>query len=344
MSEFHVEVVRVGKIEKHPNADSLSVTKVFDYTVILRTGDFKEGDLAVYVPIDSVVPEEERWAFLGGHRRIKAKRLRGIFSQGLLTALPPNRVVVRDDEYDGVQSAQIPWKEGNDVREALAIEKYDPVEPVSFKGDAEAWPHDWVFPIYTDIEGMRRYPNIFAEGEHVVISEKLHGTNFRVTHDGERLWVGSHRTIKKRDEANLYWRGALGAGLEEKLAAFPQHVFYGELVGAGVQDLAYGHAPGSIAVAFFDVFSAKDGRYLDFADAHAMVTGLGLQWVPILHNGAWSKSLEALSEGASTLAGHVREGIVVRPLVERFEHIGRVVLKRPGEGYLLRHEKKGKAA
>lgn len=29
MSEFHVEVVRVGKVEKHPNADSLSITKVY---------------------------------------------------------------------------------------------------------------------------------------------------------------------------------------------------------------------------------------------------------------------------------------------------------------------------
>jgi RNA ligase (TIGR02306 family) len=336
MSEFHVEVVRVGKIEKHPNADSLSITKVFDYTVILRTGDFSEGDLAVYVPIDSVVPDEERWAFLGGHRRIKAKKLRGIFSQGLLTTLPgetPAQAGCAD---------HAPWRIGDDVVDILNIVKYEPVEHVFMGGDCEAWPHDWLFPIYTDIEGMRRYTNVIAEGEPVGITEKLHGTNFRAVHDGERLWVGSHRQIKKRDDANLYWRGALGAELETKLAAFPKHVFYGELVGKGVQDLDYGHAPGSIGVLFFDVFSAADGRYLNFDDAFAMVAGLGLQWVPILHRGPWSKDNETLSEGASTLAEHVREGIVVRPLVERHEHMGRVILKRAGEGYMLRGEKKAK--
>lgn len=330
MSEFHVEVVRVGPIEKHPNADSLSITKVFDYTVILRTGDFLEGDLAVYVPIDSVVPDEERWAFLGGNRRIKAKKLRGIFSQGLLTGVG-NETVSE-------------WHLSDDVAEKLRIVKYEPAEHVFMGGDCEPWPHDWLFPIYTDIEGMRRYPNVIADGEQVVITEKLHGANFRAAHDGDRLWVGSHRQIKKRDEANLYWRGAIGAGLEEKLALFPKFVLYGELVGKGVQDLDYGHAPGSIGVQFFDVFSCGAGRYLDFDDARTLVEGVGLTWVPILHKGPWSKALELLSEGPSTLAGHVREGIVVRPLVERFEHMGRVILKRAGEGYMLRGEKKGKAA
>ncbi len=34
---------------------------------------------------------------------------------------------------------------------------------------------------------------------------------------------------------------------------------------------------------------------------------------------------------------HVREGVVVKPLVERWDQeVGRVFLKQPGEGYLLR--------
>lgn len=67
-SEHRVEVVRLGPITKHPDADTLSITTVLGgYPVILRTGEYKEGDLAVYVPIDSVVPENDpRWEFLGG--------------------------------------------------------------------------------------------------------------------------------------------------------------------------------------------------------------------------------------------------------------------------------------
>jgi hypothetical protein len=49
MSEFRVQVVQLGPIEKHPNADTLSCTEVDGYPVIFRTGDYAEGDLAVYL-------------------------------------------------------------------------------------------------------------------------------------------------------------------------------------------------------------------------------------------------------------------------------------------------------
>ena len=44
-------------------------------------------------------------------------------------------------------------------------------------------------------------------------------------------------------------------------------------------------------------------------------------------------------EGMSVMpkAKHVREGIVIKPTVERYDnHFGRVILKLPGEGYLTR--------
>ena len=57
MSEGAVQVVRIGPVRKHPNADTLSVTDIHGgYPVIFRTGDYHEGDLAVYVPVDSIVP------------------------------------------------------------------------------------------------------------------------------------------------------------------------------------------------------------------------------------------------------------------------------------------------
>lgn len=45
MSEFHVEVVRVGPVTKHPNADTLSITNIHGgYPVIMRTGVFDAMD------------------------------------------------------------------------------------------------------------------------------------------------------------------------------------------------------------------------------------------------------------------------------------------------------------
>lgn len=90
MSTFTVPVIRVKSIQKHPNADTLSFIDVDGVNVIFRTGDFNEGDLAVYVPVEAVVPLKRReFAFLKTKdgqetHRVKAKRLRGLYSEGLL--------------------------------------------------------------------------------------------------------------------------------------------------------------------------------------------------------------------------------------------------------------------
>ena len=55
MSDWLVHLVQVGKFGKHPNADSLSITQVYGQNVIFRTGGFQEGDLAVFLPPDSVL-------------------------------------------------------------------------------------------------------------------------------------------------------------------------------------------------------------------------------------------------------------------------------------------------
>lgn len=338
MSEFHVNVVRLGPFTKHPNAETLDITKVFDYTVVAKQGNFKEGDLVVYVPIDSVVPDNEEWHWLAPvnsdgterfplgqlpekYRLIEAKKIRGIFSQGCLAFLPQGE-----------------WSVGDDVAEVMGITKYDPPVPMTTGGECEAPPRGWVIPTYTDIEGMRRYPDVLQEGEDVIITEKLHGANARYVHDGERLWVGSHTQIKRRDPDVLWWQVAIAEELETKLAQAPNLVFFGEVYGQ-VQDLKYGVKSGA-RFAVFDVYDVKAQRYLDFNDAFDVAKSIGLKWVPILAQGAWFSNLASLCEGKSTLADNVREGIVVRPIKERWnDQVGRVILKRHGEGYLLRKKK-----
>lgn len=156
MSEWKVQVVKVGKLEKHPNADRLLLGRVFDYPVITAVGEFQENDLAVYLPVDSVVPSDDpRWAFLKGRHRVRAARLRGIFSMGLLTKAEPGMV------------------EGEIVAERLRITKYAPPEPMSMGGDNEKCLFD--FPVYTDIEGLRRWPDVLKDGEEVQVTEKVHG-------------------------------------------------------------------------------------------------------------------------------------------------------------------------
>lgn len=370
MSEFKVTVVRLGVFDPHPNADTLDITHVFDYQVIAKRGGFKEGDLAVYIPIDSIVPDNEEWHWLAPrnadgserfpvgqvpekYRVIEAKKLRGIFSQGCLSPLPEKRAFnVTDDLLDAPDGAEIdgylraydrwkplPLKEGDDVCELMGITKYEPPTPMTTGGECETPPKGWVIPTYTDVEGLRRYPDVLVLGEEVVVTEKIHGANARYVHDGERLWVGSHTQIKKRDDKVIWWQVAVSEKLEEKLAQVPNLVFFGEVYGQ-VQDLKYGVKSGARFRAF-DVWDIKAMRYVDNDLAQTLARQVGIEWVPQLFRGPWNPDeINPLCEGNSTLADNVREGFVVKPIKERWnQEIGRVILKRHGEGYLLRKKK-----
>jgi RNA ligase (TIGR02306 family) len=324
VSEFHVHVVRIGPVEKHPNADRLSITNVHGgYPVAFASDQFREGDLAVYVPVDAVVPEgDPRWEFLKGHRRIKAKKLRGVFSMGLLTPAEPG------------------WVEGQDVRESLRVEKYEPdlhAAGLRLGVGGEAEPDHGYLPAFTDLEGFRKYGSVIREGEPVVITEKIHGANARFVFEGGRLWCGSRNQIKKDDPKSIWWRVARAYGLEAKLAQTPGLAIYGEVYGA-VQDLRYG-VESDVAFVMFDAADNKTGRYYDSDTVRSLARRFDLPFVPVLYEGPWNDACLDLRNGPSLIPGanHIREGFVVRPQVERFDgRIGRVILKFVGEEYLLR--------
>lgn len=50
-------VVKVGEIREIPDADRIELASVMDYTVVVKKNEFKEGDLGVYVEVDSVFPD-----------------------------------------------------------------------------------------------------------------------------------------------------------------------------------------------------------------------------------------------------------------------------------------------
>ena len=53
-----VLIVQIDKVEKHPNADRLDLVQVRGWHCVTQKGTFKAGDLAVYLPIDSVLPPD----------------------------------------------------------------------------------------------------------------------------------------------------------------------------------------------------------------------------------------------------------------------------------------------
>jgi len=323
MSTHKVEVVCLEKIDPHPNADRMELTQVWGYSCCIGKGQFKVGGLAAYIEpdnlLDVTVPE---FSFLApkakpdkheGKVRIKVARLRGMLSQGLVIPARPH------------------WKLGDNVMDELKVVHYEPPIPMSTGGEAEKAPPG--YRPYYDVEGFYRYRHVFKVGEPVVATEKIHGANARYCWSEDRMRCASHTEWKKEDEKNLWWQALRACPwIEEFCKAHPDITLYGEAYGQ-VQKFKYGVKSGSRFKAF-DLL--RGNQWIPHQEAREI--GKNLEWVPIVYEGPFVEdALKTLAEGRSLMPGadHIREGIVVKPMVERTDpEVGRVQLKIVSNTYL----------
>jgi RNA ligase (TIGR02306 family) len=341
-STHKVEVMPLIR-ETHPNADLLSIIRVYGYTVVINNNDWAGTDQAAWVPPDSLVPvSRPEFAWLKNttntfynadcvkidpalspdepYVRVTVRRFRKVLSYGLFARAP--------------EGAKI----GDDVAELMGVKHYNPPEPTDTKGEVASAPN--VFALKYDVDSFQRYAqSIFVAGEEVVATEKLHGANGRwVFHNGE-FHCGS-RTEWKREfptgggSQNLWWKALRSCpALMEWLQKNPDHLVYGEVYGQ-VQNLKYGTKAGEVRIGVFDIM--KTGEFIDNDVAREMAPEL--PWVPIVGRMPFDfDKLVALAEGPSLIpgAGHFREGIVVKPVKERAaDEVGRVQLKIVSPSYL----------
>ncbi len=326
MSTLIVEVCRIEAVAAHGNADALELAQIKGWQCVIPKGQHAAGDLVTYIPIDAVIPaaQSDRWGFTKylSNGRVRCAKLRGEPSFGVIIPL--------EDPA---------WTEGQDVKDVYGITKYIPPVKLS-AGDAA--PDHPLFPEYTDVENLRNFPSVLTEGEEVVVTEKLHGTNCRIGRvEGE--WVAGSMSVRRlrpeRLADSIYWQPLEAAGVQPLLEHLGQNarqaVLYGEVFGSRVQNLNYGQV-GTLGFRAFDLL--VDGKYLDsdmFLDLCAV---FGVETVPVLYRGPYTlAAIKALSEGPTTLgADHIREGVVVKPVRERTDpKVGRVCLKYIGDPYLF---------
>lgn len=376
MSTFEVSVVEIDDVADHPDADRLSIVKIGGYEAITNKTDdgshrFSAGELVVYVPEGAVVPEhllkergywnhDKNMGFLAGSKgnRVKAIRLRGVLSQGLVWKLEQ-----RDGAHVlGTEERWIRVNPGDNVAEWLGIVKYEEPIPASMSGRVGSIPETI---LHYDIENYQKFPSLFVEGEEVVATEKIHGTHFRVTYlptfTHEKLFDGNVAVCSKglgskglvfedtedNRAGNLYVQTALEFGLIEAIKNVGDAFFINrrvdvlaEIFGKGVQDLTYGFERKVCRV--FDVFI--DGVPLgEDAKAHAIEL-MGLERVPVLYRGPFDLgALEKVRDGKTTFNSgfNVREGVVVTAVGDQSSrrignHNLRPILKMINPDYLLR--------
>jgi RNA ligase (TIGR02306 family) len=322
MSSLLVEVCAITEVNSHPNANALDILTIKGWNVVEKKGLYKPGDTIVFFPPDSILPVElsdrlQCTQYLN-KQRIRAARLRGIVSCGLVA---PN---------------EGSWDVGTNLAEHYNITKYDPPEPGIGGGQNIKDPND--FQHYTNIENWNNYPNIFEDGEPVVIGEKIHGSNIRAALIQDKFFIGSHYRTKVMDESVVYWQVAIRYNIEQKMQEkLPQGsdwILFGEVFGKRVQDLTYGLD--TIGLRLFDI--ARNGLYLDYDNFVVVCDLLDLPRVPILYRGPYDKkNLANLAEGKAFQGDHIKEGVVIKPVQERWDkRLGRVILKKINPEYLVR--------
>lgn len=367
MSELIVEVCEISKVEDHPNADRLNINTIKGWTIISNKTDegearYKVGDRVVYFPPDSILPDEliDRLNIRNyvaplkntadgtqrGGGRVKAINLRGEPSYGVLMPL---------ENPD--------WEVGKDVKDHYGVEKWEP--PVK-EAYGDMGKDNILFHRYTSIENFGNFPDWFQEGEEVVFTEKIHGSNSRLgkvkNEEGVFDYIaGSNRTVRKKEgeggTRSFYWfplsediedwtEIATGVkGLLDYLCNDEKNIqIFGEIFGSGVQDMAYGLPDGKKTFRAFDI--TVDGEYLDFEVKNELFERFNIPQVPILYKGPFSKEiLKEYTTGETTLCGKKqagpfkgREGVVIVPIVERkmVKTQKRIILKSISVDYLAR--------
>lgn len=367
MSTFAVKVTRIKSIEPIENADAIELAVIGDYRSVVKKGEYALGQLAVYIPEASIIPQPllKEMGLEGKLRgaeknRVKAIKLRGCLSQGLI--YPVYLDGISNDWYiNGVEEGdRLFVQEGDCVKDFLGITKWEPPVPVHMAGEVyNAGQH---LTVAYDIENFKAYPDVLKDGEMVVMTEKLHGTFCGVGILPKQDWDEKHYRGKfvvfskglgaqglcfkdnEKNKTNVYIRTLEKLGIFDKLEKINPEVpffVFGEVFGKNVQDLEYGLTEPSFNA--FDICVGYRGqqRYYYPEEFFDMCLMLGIATVPFIYTGEFSKEkMYELTSGYETLSGkkaNIREGLVIRPMEERYvPDLGRVILKSISETYLLR--------
>ncbi len=144
MTRKLASIRRIADIQPIKGADAIEVATVDGWRVVVKKSEFKVGDLALYLEIDSWVPHELAPFLSKGQEpreyngvkgeRLRTVKLRGTTSQGLLLGVNiidafGSRAVNPEDALDvvwfGPNDSSVSLVEGYDLTEFLGIQKWE---------------------------------------------------------------------------------------------------------------------------------------------------------------------------------------------------------------------------
>lgn len=339
-----VPYTKIVAVYPHNNAERLEVAEIYGFQVIVQKGRYKPGDSVIYIPIDSLLPQNLEDILFPPDSKIKLTRhrvrqirIRGLASQGMVVDPESIKSIVNPEYFTDEQ----------DLKKILGVKKYQPPQPgfsqTVGKGRNRNKKHEHpLFHKYNGVENIKWFPDLFKEGEQVVVQEKLHGSNCRlgilpfqdntllkkikkflkIAPAVEKVYGSNNVDITAASGYSGFYGSDVYGDCLHRLDAFSKlqvgEIVYGELIGPGIQkNYDYGLKEHNFVV--FDVKRLNpDGKsftYLTPSEVEAFCKERGFEYVPVAYQGAFNKEMiYAVTKGASLYdpKTKVREGVVIK--------------------------------
>lgn len=370
-STYKVPYTTILNMTPHNNAERLEVAWVYGFQVIVQKDKFKVGDNVIYVPIDSVLPQwledhlfpADSKIKLNKHR-VRQIKIRGLASQGMLV---PAEGLVEQFCNGGIGSNNLILEQNYAIE--LGIKKYEPPQAgfsqTLGKGKNRNKKHEHpLFHKYNGLDNIKWFPNLFKEGETaVVIQEKLHGTNARVSKlpfiantwkkklqklfflspKVERCYGSNNVDISAATDFKGFYGEDIYGKCFDAIDVFEKvklgEIVYGEIVGPGIQK-NYDYGLGDHRFVVFDVKVLQADntfKWLKPDEVADYCTERGFEHVPVVYKGMYYRELAySFTKGPSVYCPKqkVREGVVIKDAAKYDNEGNKRALKWVSEDYL----------
>ena len=273
-------VVTIDEIRPIPNYDRVEHARVGGWWVIVKKDQFKVGDPAIYIEVDSRVPEKEPFMFLEKRNfKVKTLKMCKVISQGLLMAFED--FGWKEDKYEIgtflTKELEITYASDEDnKRKAASVDKYKKMaqrRPNLFKKPWAKWlmRREWgrrlmffffgkkkdkkggwpAWVVKTDEERCQNMPWLFPGNpeETWIATEKVDGTSTTFTMKGygrkKEFYVCSRNVCFDKPDKGCYYETNVYTEMAEKynieeVLAKIMNAFDGDLEFVTLQGETYG--------------------------------------------------------------------------------------------------------
>jgi hypothetical protein len=318
----HIETVT--NIRPIDGCDNIVQCNVLGWNVIIKKGEFDEGDKCVYIEIDSIVPKDNPdFAFLEKkHYKIKTMKMKGTISQGIVF---PMSILHTDKEFNI----------GDDVTEILKITQIEDEVPATqsvsreqrekqFKAKHKKFfsnpivkylmKYSWFrkivysfipkkktkkhgYPSYivkTDEVRLQNMPWVLKSCKDIpmIVTEKLDGTSStfglqRIKKNKFDFAVCSRNMRQNTpDMPNVYWEMAFKYDIENVLKSI-QAIYNANTVVIQGETIGEGIQKNKYGIKGHDLYVFNliiDGNRINSITAREILKDYGMKFVPILVN------------------------------------------------------------